>query len=483
MITFLVGLSILIFGYIFYSKYVEKQFGPDNRETPAIKMKDGVDFLTLPKWKNLLIHLLNIAGLGPILGVIQGVLFGPIAFILIPLGCVLMGGVHDYFAGMISMRNNGAQITDLIKKYLGGKFYKIFLAIISLMLLLVATVFVYTSGDIMAQRFFGQTDFSLNNPVVLSIYLAITAYFIIAAMFPIDKIIGKFYPLFTTLLILGSLFVVIGFFTKNLQLQELTFNNINLHPQGLHILPMFFMTISCGLLSGFHCTQATIISRTIKTEYDGKHVFYGMMCAESLIAMIWAAAAMHVYNLNFVPEHLIGTANVINSITDVFVSPVLVIVVTLAVVVLPITTGDTALRALRITLADVFKTKQNTILSRLKIVVPITLVLLGILFWAKMNSDSFSLIWRYFNFVNQLISIPTFLIATIFLYENKKNFYITLLPGLFFIFITSSFIFNAKIGLNLPYWLSEALGVMVTIISLLFIIKKLHKIRPIGYVK
>jgi len=239
------------------------------------------------------------------------------------------------------------------------------------------------------------------------------------------------------------------------------------------------MTISCGLLSGFHCTQATIISRTIKTEYEGKQVFYGMMCAECLIAMIWAAAAMHVYNLNFVPEHLIGTANVINSITNIFVTPILAIVVTLAVVTLPITTGDTALRALRITLAEALKIKQNSIVNRLKIVIPITLVLLGILFWAKMNAGSFSIIWRYFNFVNQLISIPTFLIATIFLYENKKNFYITLFPGLFFIFITSSFIFNAQIGLNLPYWISEALGIIVTIISLLFIIKKLHKIRPV----
>ena len=473
MITFIVGILILFFGYIFYSKYVEKQFSPDERKTPAYSINDGVDFVPLSTSKNLLIQLLNIAGMGPLLGAIQGILFGPVAFLLIPLGCVFMGGVHDYFCGMISSRNNGAQLTELIKKYLGEKEFRMCIIVVSVMLILVSAVFVYSAGDIMAQRFFHQTDFSFNNPVMVAIYVAIAAYYILAALFPIDKIIGRFYPVFAATLIIGSLLVVIGFFTKGVNLIELDFHNINNHPAGFHILPMFFMTISCGLLSGFHATQSTIISRTIKTEYEGKKVFYGMMCAESLIAMIWAAAAMHVYSLNLVPEKLIGGVTVINTIADTFVTPILAFIVTIAVVILPITSGDTALRALRMTIADAIKLKQNIIVNRLKIITPVALVLLGILYWAKINPDSFSLIWRYFTFVNQLIAIPTFLYATIFLYRNRKNYFITLLPGLFYIFITMSFIFNAKIGFGLPYLISQWIGVIFGILGLIYIVKKL----------
>ncbi len=475
MLTFIIGLLILFFGYIFYGKYTEKQFSPDDRETPATKSFDGVDFLPLSTNKNMLIQLLNIAGLGPILGVLQGILFGPIAFILIPLGCVLMGSVHDYFSGMISMRHNGAQITDLIKDYLGQNFYKVFLAVVSVMLILVTAVFVYTSGDIMAQRFFGQTDFSITNPTMMAIYIAIALYYIIAALFPIDKIIGKLYPVFACMLLIGTLLVLVGFFTNGVNLTEFDFKNINLHPTGQNILPLFFMTISCGLLSGFHSTQSTIISRTVKSEFEGKKIFYGMMCLEGLIAMIWAAAAMHVYSNNLVPQNLIGTANAINIIADTFVIPYLAFIVTLAVVVLPITSGDTALRAFRMTIGDALRLNQSEIMNRLKIIVPVTALLIGLIVWAKLNTDSFTLIWRYFTFVNQLIAIPTFLYATIFLYRNKKNYLMTLIPGLFYIFITSSFIFNAKIGLNIPYLASEILGVVVTVVSLYFIIKKLKQ--------
>ena len=471
MVTFLIGIGILILGYIFYSKYVEKQFAPDDRKTPAYTSYDGLDYVPLPLHKNLLIHLLNIAGLGPILGVIQGILFGPVAFILIPLGCIFMGGVHDYFCGMISMRENGAQITELIKKYLGRRFFQIFIVIVTIMLILLFVVFIYTAGDVIAERFFNQTNFSINNPVILSIYAVIALYYILAAMFPIDKIIGRFYPLFTLMLIFGTLFIVFGFITNGITLFELDFRHLNMHPKGLHILPIFFMTVSCGLLSGFHSTQSTIISRTVKCEFEGKKIFYGMMCAESLIAMIWAAAAMHVYANKLVPDALIGSANVINIIADTFVLPYLAFVVTLAVVILPITSGDTALRALRLALADIFKLKQSTVKNRFKIMIPIVLALVLILYWAKCNSDSFSLIWRYFTFANQLIAIPTFLYATIFLYKNGKNYLITLLPGLFYIFITSSFILNAKIGFNLPYGVSEILGIIVAALSL-YLVKK-----------
>ncbi|MBR6127582.1 carbon starvation protein A [bacterium] len=472
MVTFLVGILILGLGYIFYSRYTERLFTPDNRETPSTLHRDGVDYIPMSKGRNALIHLLNIAGMGPIIGAIQGILFGPIAFILIPLGCIFAGGVHDYFAGMLSMRNNGAQITGLIQKYLGKNEFKIFMVIVSVMLLLLATVFVYTAGDLFTERFFGVKEFVISNTIVLNTYLVIPLYFIFATLFPIDKIIGKFYPVLGAALIFGTGLVLAGFFINGVNLQNLTFANINLHPKNLPIIPMFFMTVSCGLLSGFHSTQATIISRTVKSEHDGRVIFYGMMCLESLIAMIWAAAAMDVYSLNLVPQNIIGTVNVVNVIANKFVPLNLAFIVTLSIIILPITSGDTALRGLRITIADAIGLGQKKILNRLMIVFPILLAVLGILVWAKTNADSFTLIWRYFTFFNQLIAIPTLLCAAVFLIREKKNYLPVLIPALFYVFITMSFIFHEKIGFGMPLKHSEIIGVILTIAVLIYIIKK-----------
>ncbi len=472
MITFLIGICILILGYIFYSKYIESLIAPDDRKTPANEINDGVDYISMSKNRNCLIHLLNIAGMGPIIGAIQGILFGPIAFILIPLGCILAGGVHDYFAGMLSMRNNGAQITGLIQKYLGKNAFNIFMIIVSVMLLLLATVFVYTSGDLFVQRFFGVNDFVITNPLVLGAYIAILLYFIAATLFPIDKIIGRFYPILGALLVFGTGLVLVGFFIKGVNLQNFNLENFNIHPDKLPLIPMFFMTVSCGLLSGFHSTQATIISRTVNHEKDGKRIFYGMMCLESLIAIIWAAAAMDVYSLNEVPQNMIGTVNVVNLIANKFVPLNLAFLVTLAVIVLPITSGDTALRGLRITLADALKLEQKKISNRLLIVIPIVVLVLGILVWAKLNTNSFSLIWRYFTFTNQLIAIPTLFCATLFLAKAKKNYWVTLLPALFYVFITMSFIFSEKIGFNLHLQTAEIIGAVITVIALIYLFFK-----------
>ena len=475
MITFIIGISILIFGYIFYSKYVEKIIKPTDDLTPANKINDGVDFVPISKQRNCFIHLLNIAGMGPILGAIQGILFGPIAFILIPLGAVFMGGVHDYFSGILSMRNNGSQITGIIEKYLGKNAFKIFTIIVSIMLLLLASVFVYTSGDIFAERFFNIKDFSLSNPIIIITYSVIILYFMMATLFPVDKIIGKFYPYLGGLLIVGTALVLIGFFTKGVHLQNIDFNLINQHPLKLAIIPMFFMTVSCGLLSGFHSTQATIISRTVENEHDAKAIFYGMMILESLIAMIWAAGAMDIYSTHSIAPNLIGTANVVNTIADKFVSPYLAFIVTLAVVVLPITSGDTALRGLRLTIAQTLNIEQKKIVNRFMISIPLLCLLILILYWAKLHAESFSMIWRYFTFFNQLIATPMLACATIYLYRAKKNFYITLIPCLFYVFITSCFILNSKIGFNLSLDFSKIIALILTIFGLIFIIKTSKK--------
>lgn len=475
MITFLIGIIILFLGYLFYSRYIDRIFSPDGRLTPAHKNNDNVDFIPMSKNRNSLIHLLNIAGMGPIVGAIQGILFGPIAFILIPVGCIFAGGVHDYFAGMLSVRNRGAQITGLIHKYLGKNVFRIFMVIVSIMLLLLAAVFVYTSGDLLVERFFGVSDFGITNPVVLYSYIIILLYFVLATLFPINKIIGKFYPILGLFLILGTGLILIGFFVKGVNLQNLTLENFNIHPENLPLIPMFFMTVSCGLLSGFHSTQATIISRAVDKEKDGRQIFYGMMCLESLIAMIWAAASMDVYSLNQVPQNLIGTVNVVNIIANKFVPFHFAFLVTLAVIVLPITSGDTALRGLRITIADALNLEQKRIFNRLVIVIPIVICVLLVLVWAKTNSNSFSIVWQYFTFFNQLIAIPTLCCATVYLASNKKNYFITLLPALFYVFITMAFIFSEKIGFNLPLKYAEIVAVILSVAVLIYMLVHIKK--------
>ena len=296
--------------------------------------------------------------------------------------------------------------------------------------------------------------------------MIILSYFIIATLFPIDKIIGRFYPVLGLMLIIGTGLIFAGFFIKGINLENFHFSNWNVHPDKLPLIPMFFMTVSCGLLSGFHSTQVTIISRTVQKEKDGKRIFYGMMCLESVIALIWAAAAMDAYSLNLVPQNIIGTANVVNIVANKFVPFNLAYIVTLAVIILPITSGDTALRGLRITIAEAIKLEQKNIINRLIIVVPIVLCVLGILTWAKLNTGSFGLIWRYFTFFNQLIAIPTFLYSTVYLYKNNKNYWMTLLPGLFYIFITSFFILNSDIGFGFSYKVAEIIAIIIVLVCL-----------------
>ena len=475
MITFLSGLLILLLGYIFYAPYVQKQFVPTNALTPAHTVNDKRDFVPLKTTKVMLIQLLNIAGLGPLLGAVQGILFGPIAFILIPLGCVVLGGVHDYFSGMISLRNNGMQVTGLIKKYLGQKAYIIFIAIVSLMLLLITTTFVYTSGDLIAERFFNVNDFSLNNPIIITIYSIIALYFLLATLFPIDKIIGNLYPIFGFLLLFGTAFILIGFFFHGINLQELDFKNINLNPNQLPIIPFFFMTVSCGLLSGFHSTQSTIISRTLNSEFEGKKVFYGMMCLESLIAMIWAAGAMHVYSANLVPVDLIGKANVLNIVTNNFAPFYIAFLVTITIVILPITSGDTALRSLRLTIAEALNFSQTTIKNCMIITLPLIILMILFLIIAKLDGSLFFVLWRYFTFANQLIAVLTFAYASVFLYKNKKNYLITFIPAIFFAFVTLTFILNAQIGFNMSLKNAETTSAFLSILFALWLIKKMKQ--------
>lgn len=477
MITFTIGLLILLFGYIFYSKYVESQFVPNTDNMPCNNNYDGVDYVPLSTKKNQLIHLLNIAGIGPIMSALQGIVFGPIFFIMVPVGCILMGCVHDYFSGMLSIRHKGYQITQITKEYFGDTFFKIFTVVVLIMFSLWIAVFIYSAGDLYLGQVMHQTDFTFNNPKAIYAYIIVAIYFIAISLFSVNKMMAKVYPYITLLVIIGTVLLLLGFILHGLRLPELDIHHLNWNPKGLAFIPFFFMTVGCGLLSGSHGTQTAIVSRTLKSEAEGKKVFFLGMCLESVITMIWAAGALFVYNSGLIEANMIGKVNVVSTIAENFAPFGLSMIIVLAVFCLPLTSGDTGLRALRMVVADAFNIDQKPITNRLMILVPSMTIIFAILYFAKVHQDQFSILWRYVTLSNQLLVIPTFLMATIFLYKNKKNYFITLIPGLFYIFITSSFIFNAKIGFNLNLPVAELLGVFVMLISLLALIKKMKKTR------
>lgn len=475
MITFFIGILILFFGYIFYSKYIEKQFSPDERIVPSKNLYNGVDYVPLSSTRNQLINLLNIAGMGPILSALQGIVFGPLFFIIVPVGCILMGCVHDYFSGMISIRNKGLQITQITKKYFGTTFFNLFTIIVTIMSVLWVTVFIYAAGDLYLGKILRQTDFSFNNPYAVITYILIGLYFFVMALFPINKLMAKIYPYIGLLVITGSILLLTGYIIKGISIPEIDFNHLNWHPKHLPWIPFFFMTVSCGLLSGSHATQTAIVARTMNNEYEGRKVFFKTMCFESLIVMIWAAGALCVYNSHMIPSEMVGTVNVVNVIAKQFTPLNLSLIVVFAVLCLPLTSGDTALRALRMVVADALNIDQKSLKNRLIILVPSMISVFLCLYYAKSFSNQFASLWQYVMLFNQLLVIPTFLIATIMLYKNKKNYLLTLIPGLFYIFITLSFIFNAKIGFNLDLKISEILAFIIMLISLFSIIRMCKK--------
>ena len=462
MITFVIGLLILLIGGALYGKVCEKIFKPDDRETPAVRLNDGMDFVPMKKWKNSLIQLLNIAGTGPILGPIQGILFGPIAFLTIPIGCIIGGAFHDYMCGMISVRDDGAQMPTLIRKYLGKYIYPIYNVFVCLLMLLVGTVFIYTPGDLFITQILN-ADSGVTNPVVWIVYGVIFLYYVIATLFPIDKIIGKIYPIFGMLLVLSAVGVFIGLFVKGYSLDNIWTTGIaGVHPQGLHFIPVFFVTVACGIVSGFHSTQSTLISRTMRSEKEGRMTFYNMMIAEGFIAMIWAAAAMGVMKLGLATAETSPT-DVVGVIAKDLLGSVGGIIAVIGIIVLPITSGDTALRSLRLIVADALKIDQSKKTNRLGISLVIFAIVAAVLVFAKVNAGGFSILWRYFAWANQTIAVFAFAMITVYMMRNKQPFFLSLIPGMFYMFVISSFILNAAIGFNLPWLISYVIAGVLTV--------------------
>lgn len=470
MITFISSIIILILGYVFYGKYIERVFEiyPD-KETPAYSKQDNMDFVPMPAWKGWMIQLLNIAGLGPIFGAVSGALYGPVAFIWIVVGCIIAGGVHDYFSGMLSLRHGGAQFPKLVQHYL-GKFIRIFTDIVSVVLMvLVAAAFVAGPAQLLSSK----------TPISFLVALIIIfAYFILAAILPINKIIGRIYPIFGVILIVMAVSVAVALIFSGKPIPEITVQN--LHPSGIPVWPLLMVTISCGAISGFHCTQSPIISRTVKNESEGRKVFYGAMISEGIIALIWAAAGMTFFGgTKGLGSQLqsIGPAGVVDQISIQLLGPVGGVLALLGVIILPITTGDTALRSSRMIIEDFVKDKvsinSKALMIAASFAVGIPAFFLSII--------DYSFLWRYVGFTNQIVATVMLWVSVSYLLRYNKAHLVAGIPALFMTGAVSVYVLYAPEGLSLPYNTALIGGAVVFIIvSILYVRAILKQTEPIA---
>ena len=437
MTWFLGGILFLIVGYFIYGKIAEKIFLPDDRKTPAVDHPDGVDTLPLPQWKNMLIQLLNIAGVGPVIGVILGIKFGKIALLVIPVGCVLMGAVHDFVGGMMSLRNDGANLPRIVRKYLGGAYATVFSWVMAILLLLVVAVFINVPANLIDKTVLPSISFFWWAVAI------IFAYYIAATLFPVDKIIGRVYPFFGALLIIGSIAIFAALvwcgFTDPAVFSDC--EGFAGFQKGNPLFPCLFVTIACGIISGFHATQSPIVARTMTSERQARSTFFGMMVAEGIIAMIWAAAALAIYNI--APENLnLAGPVVLGNITTHFLGKWMGGVTVFAIVVLAVTSGDTALRSARLSISEMFRIDQISLVKRIVTTLPLILIVAALLWWSNLSAKSFSNLWNYFAWGNQMLAATTLMAGTVWLLREGKRLAccITLLPGMFMTSVISTFI-------------------------------------------
>ncbi len=428
MISFLLCLAILIAGYFFYGKVVENTFGPDDRETPAVRINDGVDYVVLPQWKLFMIQLLNIAGLGPIFGALSGALWGPIVFLWITFGTIFAGGVHDYFSGMLSARNDGVSISEISGIYLGSAMKNVMRVFSVVLLVMVGTVFAVGPAGLLQLL-------CANAPGVLSSkmfwLIVILVYYFIATFLSIDKLIGKVYPVFGICLIVMAVGVAFGIFTKGYVIPEIWNNLGNHHPKGTPIWSFMFITVACGAISGFHATQSPLMARCLKSEKQGHFVFYGAMVSEGIIALIWAAAGCALYT----GEELLalggGGSTAVYDVCKKTMGGIGIALAMLGVIACPITSGDTAFRSARLVLADWFHIDQKVWKNRLLLCVPVLGIgaFLGI--GNALGKIDYTIIWRYFSWTNQTLAMIVLWAASMFLFYEKKNYWITAVPATF----------------------------------------------------
>ena len=488
MITFFIALVVLIGGYLAYSRVSEKVFAIDDRKTPAIANPDGVDITPLPKWKAFLVELLNIAGTGPIFGAISGALFGPIVFVWIVLGCILGGAVHDYFSGMISSRNNGESIVRLAGKY-SGKIIEIIMRVFSIVLLILVTaVFVVSPSTLL--------ETLTNGNVKAWIWMIIIlVYYFVSTIVPIDKIIGKIYPVFGVILIVMALAVIIGVMAQsnNYPMIELISNlkDFSKENGSLPWWPFMMTTVACGAVSGFHATQSPMIAKCIKSEKEGRQVFYGAMVAEGIIALIWAAASMAFFKVNTADGWALlsttggGNSNTVNEIAKGVLGPVGTVLAIVGVVICPITSGDTALRSCRLIVGETFKLDSKNMKNRLLLTIPLFAAVIGISIWNFMDPRNFNILWRWFAWSNQVLAAISLWVATGYLYKTAKNKWLSLftaIPAIFMTAVVATYILaepQLALGRFIPYHIALVIGLVLTLaLSGFYIFKLLTKKKP-----
>ena len=471
MITFTLSLVALVLGYFFYGRLVERMFGPDDRVTPAVAKADGLDYIVLPSWKIFMIQFLNIAGTGPIFGAIMGAKFGPVAYLWIVFGCIFAGAVHDYMSGMLSMRHGGAGLPEMIGQYLGKTTKSVMLVFTVLLLIMVGAVFVYSPAEILH---------SIGGDTLMWIII-IFIYYFIATMLPIDKIIGKIYPLFAFSLLFMAGALMVWLFLHWPTVPELWTNFYNMgaatEPDKWtdNIFPALFITIACGAISGFHATQSPLMARCVKSEKMGRPIFYGAMITEGLVALIWATVASWFFYGEPAPGYeLIEAAKngfhtsapaVVNLVCNDWLGVAGAILAMLGVVAAPITSGDTALRSARLIVAEWLKLDQKPIPNRLMICVPLFATSIALLVWQVGNPDGFNTIWQYFGWSNQALSVFTLWTLTVYLVRQKKNYWFTLIPALFMTTVCSTFFFISKQMLGLPETVAYPLGIACLVVA------------------
>ncbi|PXY01561.1 carbon starvation protein A [Marinifilum breve] len=464
MITFLTAITALVIGYFIYGKFIERFFGAnDNIKTPAVRLEDGVDFIPMPPWKMFTIQFLNIAGLGPIFGAILGAMYGPVAYIWIVFGCIFMGAVHDYFSGMLSIRNDGASLPEIVGKYLGLP-AKVILAIITFaLLIMVGVAFVTGPAGLLKDLSGGGLQYWL---------YGIFAYYLIATLLPINKIIGKIYPIFGASLLIMAFSIagvmIYNGFNGSIHLSELSMDQMkNMHSNPLQniLYPMMFIVISCGAISGFHSTQSPMMARCMKKESYGRPVFYGAMVAEGIVAIIWATAAMNYFGTAIDLNNTISSGHnpawVVNEICNSWLGQVGAIFAIVGVIACPITTGDTAFRSARLMIADFFKLEQKSLKSRL--IVSIPLFVLGFI----LSQLSFGTIWKFLGLTNQLLAMIMLWTAAMYLVEKKKNHLIVSLPAVFMTAICATFILvapNKNAGFAIDPSLGYSIGIVIAVL-------------------
>ena len=474
MISFSLSLIALVLGYLLYGRFVERVFAPDNRTTPALSKADGMDYVVLPSWKIFMIQFLNIAGTGPIFGAIMGAKFGPVAYLWIVFGCIFAGAVHDYFSGMLSMRHGGAGLPELIGQYLGKTTKSVMLVFTVLLLIMVGTVFVYSPAEILH---------SIGGETMMWVAI-IFVYYIIATMLPIDKIIGKVYPLFAFSLLFMAGALMVWLFLHWPTLPELWTNFYNMgaaaEPEVLKnppfralmwkdaIFPALFITVACGAISGFHATQSPLMARCVKSEKMGRPIFYGAMITEGIVALIWATVSSWFFYGNPAPGYELIAAATAGFHTS---APAVVNLVCndwLGVVAAPITSGDTAFRSGRLIVAECLKLDQRPIVKRLYICIPMFAVSIAMLVWQVENPDGFNTIWQYFGFSNQALSVFTLWTITVYLVRQKKAYWITLIPALFMTTVCSTFLFVSKQAFYLPENVGYTLGGLCFVVAVVW---------------